>query len=56
METDNDQNPVIVTSGATSHSTRVHHRDFPEIRADGDPPKTQPLTLPTSWPSRWTPP
>ena len=34
MET--DQNRVIVTGGATSHSSRVHHRDFPEIQADGE--------------------
>jgi hypothetical protein len=26
---------VIVTPGATAESSRVHHRDFPEIRADG---------------------
>lgn len=39
METENDQNRVIVTSGVTSHSTRVHHRDFPEIRADGESAK-----------------
>jgi hypothetical protein len=32
---ENDQNRVLVTSGATSHSSRVHHRDFPEIQADG---------------------
>jgi len=26
---------VIVSSGATAHTAQVHHRDFPEIRADG---------------------
>jgi hypothetical protein len=30
---------VIVTPGATAQATRVHHRDFPEIRADGPTPK-----------------
>jgi hypothetical protein len=32
---DTDPSRVIVTIGATSHTTCVHHRDFPEIRADG---------------------
>jgi hypothetical protein len=36
---DTDQSPVIVTQGATAQTTRVHHRDFPEIRADGGSPK-----------------
>jgi hypothetical protein len=26
---------VTVTSGATEHTLRVHHRDFPEIQAHG---------------------
>lgn len=30
-----DLSRVIVSSGATAHTTQVHHRDFPEIRADG---------------------
>ena len=30
---------VVVTSGATAQTTRVYHRDFPEIRADGENPK-----------------
>lgn len=33
-----DQSPVIVTTGATPSTTRVYHRDFPEIRADGKSP------------------
>ena len=33
METDLSR--VIVTAGATAHTTQVHHRDFSEIRADG---------------------
>jgi hypothetical protein len=37
MET--ELSSVIVTSGATSNSARVHHRDFPEIRADGETPQ-----------------
>jgi hypothetical protein len=30
---------VIVTIGATAHATSVYHRDFPEIRAQGDSPE-----------------
>ena len=37
METDPSR--VIVTTGATAQPTQVHHRDFPEIRADGETPK-----------------
>jgi hypothetical protein len=33
-----DQSRVIVAEGATAHSSSVHHRDFPEIRADGETP------------------
>jgi hypothetical protein len=36
MSTDAD--PVIVTEGATHDAAQVHHRDFPEIRADGENP------------------
>jgi hypothetical protein len=36
---DTDANRVIVTAGPTSQSLRVHHRDFPEIRADGQSAK-----------------
>jgi uncharacterized lipoprotein YddW (UPF0748 family) len=32
---DIDVSRVIVSSGATAHTTQVHHRDFSEIRADG---------------------
>jgi hypothetical protein len=31
-----DVSRVIVMSGTTSSSTRVYHRDFPEIRSDGE--------------------
>lgn len=34
-----EQSRVIVASGATAHTISVHHRDFPEIRADGENPK-----------------
>ena len=30
-----DPSRVIVSGGATAHTTEVHHRDFSEIRADG---------------------
>jgi hypothetical protein len=33
-----EQSRVIVTVGATAHSTSLHHRDFPEIRAEGETP------------------
>ena len=33
-----DKTRVIITSGATAGTSRVHHRDFPEIRADGQTP------------------
>jgi hypothetical protein len=33
METDLSR--VIVSSGATAHTSEVHHRDFAEIRAHG---------------------
>ena len=29
---------VIVTIGVTAEAHRVYHRDFPEIRADGESP------------------
>jgi hypothetical protein len=32
---DSDPSRVIVTGGATSQTRQAHHRDFPEIRADG---------------------
>lgn len=34
-----DQSRVIVTTGATPGATRVHHQDFPEIRAEGETPQ-----------------
>jgi hypothetical protein len=34
-----DPSRVILTPGATAQTTRVYHRDFPEIRADGESPK-----------------
>lgn len=34
-----DPSRVVVTPGATAQATRVHHRDFPEIRADGETPQ-----------------
>jgi len=32
---DTDPSWVIATPGATAQTTQVHHRDFPEVRADG---------------------
>ncbi|WP_165226570.1 hypothetical protein [Aquisphaera insulae] len=31
----NDSTKVIVTEGATGHTTQAYHHDFQEIRADG---------------------
>ena len=33
-----DQSRVIVSTGATASSASVYHRDFPEVRADGETP------------------
>jgi hypothetical protein len=33
-----DASRVIVETGATANSVSVHHRDFPEIRAEGETP------------------
>lgn len=33
-----EQSRVIVSTGATANTTTVHHRDFPEIRAEGRNP------------------
>jgi hypothetical protein len=35
---ESDPSPVVVTTGVTAGTTRVHHRDFPEIRAEGSNP------------------
>lgn len=34
-----EENPLIFIEGATADATRVYHRDFPEIRADGNDQK-----------------
>ena len=36
---DTEQSRVIVTIGGTASTACVHHRDFPEIRAEGESPK-----------------
>jgi hypothetical protein len=36
---DTDLNPVIVTISGTSTAATVHHRDVPEIRAEGGSPQ-----------------
>ncbi len=33
-----DSGPVVVTSGATSHAFKVHHRQIPDLQADGCTP------------------
>ncbi len=43
METDLSR--VIVSGGATAHTTQVYHRDFSEIRADGGSAKEAALHL-----------
>ncbi len=34
----NDPSSVLVATGATAQSSSVHHRDFPEIRCEGETP------------------
>ena len=34
-----EPSPVIVATGATANTASVHHRDFPEIRAEGETPE-----------------
>ncbi len=36
---DTDLSRVIVSAGATANTAQVHHRDFSEIRADGESPR-----------------
>ena len=33
-----EQGRVIVGTGAMANSATVHHRDFPEVRAEGETP------------------
>ena len=33
-----DLSRVIVTPGAAAHGSQVHHRDYPEIRTEGETP------------------
>ena len=40
-----DPSPVIVATGATANTASVHHRDFPEIRAEGETPKVAATNL-----------
>ena len=40
-----DQDRVIVTTGMTAHALLVHHRDFPEIRAEGENPEAAATNL-----------
>lgn len=43
MDTEADR--VIVTTGATAQSAQVQHRDFPEIRAEGESPSAAAANL-----------
>jgi hypothetical protein len=40
-----DQDRVIVTTGTTPQALLVHHRDFPEIRAEGETPEAAATNL-----------
>jgi hypothetical protein len=40
-----DQDRVIVTTGATAQATLIHHRDFPEIRGEGETPSAAAINL-----------
>ncbi len=44
-----ESNRVIVAQSANSSSFVVHHRDFPEIRAEGAAPRKPRRTWSTSW-------
>jgi hypothetical protein len=33
-----DPGKVIITACATAHAAQAHHRDFPEVQADGESP------------------
>jgi hypothetical protein len=33
-----DPKQVLVTEGETAHAFQVHHRDIPELHADGETP------------------
>ena len=35
MAMSTDPSHVVVTPGVTANSVQVHHRDFPEVRAQG---------------------
>lgn len=36
---DSEQSSVIVSTGGMAQTAQVHHRDFPEIRAEGESPE-----------------
>ena len=40
-----DQDRVIVTTGSTAQAVLIHHRDFPEIRAEGETPSVAATNL-----------
>ena len=40
-----EQDRVIVTTGSTAQATQIHHRDFPEIRAEGESPSAAAYNL-----------
>jgi len=40
-----DQNQVLVTDGGTAHTFQVHHRDIPELHADGETPESAAVNL-----------
>ena len=40
-----EQERVIVTTGSTAQATQIHHRDFPEIRAEGESPSAAATNL-----------
>lgn len=40
-----ESSAVIVSTGATANASQVHHRDFPEIRAEGENPKVAAANL-----------
>lgn len=40
-----ESSAIIVSTGSTANASSVHHRDFPEIRAEGENPKVAAANL-----------
>jgi hypothetical protein len=45
VPTSADPSQVIVTAGSTADAVQVHHRDIPELNADGESPRSAATNL-----------